>query len=256
MPEKTTREEAHELSAPTGATVYHAVRKEGEDELNRSTAALALVVDDVEDHGKAARVGRVDEPPEIVGRAVVVRRREQIDAVVTPVARAGSFGHRHQLDRGDAERREVVEPRFDTGERARRRERADVQLVDDEVVARHAAPVVVGPLERRGIDEHRRPVRAFGLKPRRGRNVRRPAGEAAVGQRAERAGRRRVRAHQHDVDARCIRRPHGELRAAVGRHGAERRRPGSDSFCRRNHEAWRARSVPARRAFRATACSV
>jgi formate-nitrite transporter family protein len=33
--------EAHELSAPTGAIVYHAVRKEGEDELERNTSALA-----------------------------------------------------------------------------------------------------------------------------------------------------------------------------------------------------------------------
>src|SRR3982750_1060389 len=33
--------EAQELSAPTGAIVYHAVRKEGEDELERNTSALA-----------------------------------------------------------------------------------------------------------------------------------------------------------------------------------------------------------------------
>jgi formate-nitrite transporter family protein len=33
--------EAHELSAPTGAIVYHAVRNEGEDELERNTSALA-----------------------------------------------------------------------------------------------------------------------------------------------------------------------------------------------------------------------
>lgn len=33
--------EAHELSAPTGAVVYHAVRKEGEEELQRNTSALA-----------------------------------------------------------------------------------------------------------------------------------------------------------------------------------------------------------------------
>jgi formate-nitrite transporter family protein len=40
MSPKPALEEAHELSAPTGAVVYHAVRKEGEDELNRNTAAL------------------------------------------------------------------------------------------------------------------------------------------------------------------------------------------------------------------------
>src|SRR3954469_932977 len=34
------QEEAVELSAPAGATVYHAINKEGEEELERSTAAL------------------------------------------------------------------------------------------------------------------------------------------------------------------------------------------------------------------------
>ena len=35
------RKEVDELSSPTGAIVYHAVHKEGEDELSRSTSALA-----------------------------------------------------------------------------------------------------------------------------------------------------------------------------------------------------------------------
>jgi formate/nitrite transporter FocA (FNT family) len=41
MSPKPALEEAHDLSAPTGAIVYHAVRKEGEDELSRNTSALA-----------------------------------------------------------------------------------------------------------------------------------------------------------------------------------------------------------------------
>src|SRR3954453_21583265 len=41
MANKHDLAEAHELSAPTGAIVYHAVRKEGEDELERNTSALA-----------------------------------------------------------------------------------------------------------------------------------------------------------------------------------------------------------------------
>jgi len=35
------REEIDQLSSPTGAVVYHAVRREGEDELERGTSALA-----------------------------------------------------------------------------------------------------------------------------------------------------------------------------------------------------------------------
>src|SRR3954463_7891136 len=41
MAHKHDLAEAHELSAPTGAIVYHAVKQEGEDELARGTAALA-----------------------------------------------------------------------------------------------------------------------------------------------------------------------------------------------------------------------
>jgi formate/nitrite transporter FocA (FNT family) len=41
MPDRAARREVEELSAPTGAIVYHAVNKEGEDELGRGTSALA-----------------------------------------------------------------------------------------------------------------------------------------------------------------------------------------------------------------------
>src|SRR5262249_60079555 len=62
-----------------------------------------MVVDDVEDDAETVQVRGIDQPAEIVGRAVMMRRREQIDAVVAPVARSGRFGNRHQLDRRDAE---------------------------------------------------------------------------------------------------------------------------------------------------------
>jgi hypothetical protein len=38
---RRARDEVEELSAPTGAVVYHAVKQEGEDELDRATSALA-----------------------------------------------------------------------------------------------------------------------------------------------------------------------------------------------------------------------
>src|SRR4051812_36409428 len=41
MHDQQTRQQSDELSAPTGAVVYHAVKQEGEDELARGTAALA-----------------------------------------------------------------------------------------------------------------------------------------------------------------------------------------------------------------------
>ena len=49
---------------------------------------------------------------------------------------------------------------------ALRREGADMHLVDDHLLARPAAPVPVGPAERAGIDDLRRPVRSLRLKAR------------------------------------------------------------------------------------------
>ena len=57
-------------------------------------------------------------------------RRVRQHAVVAPAAAPGEVGDRHQLERGDAQPGQVVEPRFDPGERAFGREGADVQLVD------------------------------------------------------------------------------------------------------------------------------
>ena len=36
------------------------------------------------------RVGPVDEPPHVVGRAVTVERGEEVDAVITPAERPGN----------------------------------------------------------------------------------------------------------------------------------------------------------------------
>jgi hypothetical protein len=62
-----------------------------------------MVVDDVEHGSESAPVTSVDEPLKPRGAAVAGLRREERHAVVAPVAVAGKLGHRHQLDRGDAE---------------------------------------------------------------------------------------------------------------------------------------------------------
>ena len=62
-----------------------------------------MIVDDVEKDHQAVTVRRVDQRLQIVGRAVAAFGREGQHAVVAPIARAGKFRDRHQLDRGDAE---------------------------------------------------------------------------------------------------------------------------------------------------------
>ena len=126
-----------------------------------------MVVDDVEDDGDPERMRAVDEAAEIVGPAVEPGRREQIDAVVAPAEPPGEFGHRHDFEAGDAElgeSRQFARSRFPASLRG---EGADMHLVDDELLARAAAPRPVGPSEVSGIDDFRRSVRPFRLKSRR-----------------------------------------------------------------------------------------
>ena len=66
-----------------------------------------VVVDDVEDHREADVMGRGDEPRQTVRPAVRGLRGGDVDAVVAPPARARELGHRHQLDRGDPELRQL-----------------------------------------------------------------------------------------------------------------------------------------------------
>src|SRR3954453_10015471 len=122
-----------------------------------------MVVDDVEDHGESELMRRVDEAAEVVGRAVEMRRRPEIDAVVAPAERAGEFVHRHHFDDIDADVREQRQLLRGDGERAALRERADVHLVK----ASRLDSVPFAPRECR-IDHLRRSMRPLGLKARSG----------------------------------------------------------------------------------------
>ena len=125
-----------------------------------------MVVDDVEDDRDAERVRAIDKAAEIVRPAVEPGRREQIDPVIAPAEAAGEIGDRHQLDAGDAERGQFGQFARSRLPAPLRGEAADMHLVDDQLLARTAAPVLVGPAERAGIDDFRRPVRPFRLKAR------------------------------------------------------------------------------------------
>src|SRR2546430_6704233 len=81
-------------------------------------------------------------------------RRERVYAVVAPVAIAGERGDGHQLDRSDAELAQPAQVLDHGVERSLRRERPDVQLVEDEVVERELRPW--GDVEARRVDDPRR----------------------------------------------------------------------------------------------------
>ena len=44
----------------------------------------------------------IDECAQVVRRSVEMRRREKIDAIITPAEAPGKIGDRHHLQRGDA----------------------------------------------------------------------------------------------------------------------------------------------------------
>ncbi len=139
------------------------VRRVGAEEVPLGTE---VVVDDVEKDHQPAAVRGVDETGEGLGAAVGTVGREVEHPVIAPVTGAGEVGERHELDRGDAERRQMVELGLDPGEVARRREGADVQLVQHRLVPGPAPPVRGGEREAVGVDHLARSERVEGLVAR------------------------------------------------------------------------------------------
>src|ERR1043166_500697 len=82
----------------------------GEIALRKAFQVIAVrtevVVDNVENDREAERMRAVDKGAEIVGPAIKTRRREQIDAVISPTEASGKIGDRHEFEAGDAELRE------------------------------------------------------------------------------------------------------------------------------------------------------
>jgi hypothetical protein len=126
-----------------------------------------VVVDDVEYKGQPARVAGIDQALEAQRPTVRVLRRSDVRPVVAPVAAAGELRNRQQSDDGDPEVAQCVESRNDRFEGSLVGEGADVQLVDDVVLERDAAPPAVMPLE--VLRHHfRRTVRPVRLQARGG----------------------------------------------------------------------------------------
>src|SRR6266850_3655295 len=124
-----------------------------------------MIANDVQNYRQAAPMAGIDEQFQIRWTAVGILRGKWINAVVTPVSRAGELRDRHKLDRGDAELAEIIEIGSERGERSRRGETADVKLVDDVIFKRDAAPVLIGP-GKFGIYDCRRAMHSLRLQTR------------------------------------------------------------------------------------------
>lgn len=127
-----------------------------------------MVVNDVENHGDAMRVACVDEALQSARAAITFLDRVEVDAVVPPVARAGKRRHGHQFNRGHAQIAQARKARKYGVECSLRRERADMQLIEDEIAPLDAVPVLIRPEERPGMKDCRGGMNAVGL-PKRAR---------------------------------------------------------------------------------------
>ncbi len=166
-------------------------------------ALRGVVVDHVEDDLDAGLVQSLDHglelhdllPARPVGRVPVVGREEP-DGVVTPVVRqplldergvVDELVHRHELDRRDAQRHEVLDDgrvrhaRVGAAQlvgdvRVEHRHALDVRLVDDAVVVVPVRRAVVAPVEERVDDDrhHRVPGRVVVVEQGERAGVRRP----------------------------------------------------------------------------------
>ncbi len=125
-----------------------------------------VVVDHVEQHHQAAGVGGVHQGFEVLGPAIGAVRGEGKDPVIAPVARAREISHRHDLDAGDAEIRQVVQACDGGAEGPLRGEGPKVQLIEHRLAPGPAAPSRVGPGEGGRVDDFAGAMHVLGLEPR------------------------------------------------------------------------------------------
>ena len=127
-----------------------------------------MIVDDVEEHHDAAQVRFVDQPFEVVRRAVGVVRRIPQDAVVAPVPLAGKIADRHQLDSGDAGLRDVIELADQAVIGAFGRKRAHMAFEQHGLVPGPTPPIARAPGKGVVVDDLARTGNVLRLKSRRG----------------------------------------------------------------------------------------
>ena len=198
--------------APERLVAVGEVRAERRQRLGAGTD---VVVDHVEQYRRArrgARRRRTRAKP--CGPAVRRVGRRRVHAVVSPAAVPGEGRDRHDLDRGHAEVAQLGQHAGSRREGSFVGERADVELVDHELLDRRAAPFLVGPLERGVIDDF-----ATGRGPHR-------AARTSTDQAARATVVERVRVARHPTGrgprSRTTRRLRAPARAARRRARASR----------------------------------
>ncbi len=118
-----------------------------------------MIVDDIQEDHQTQAVGGIDQAFQVLRRAVGGVRRIRQDAVITPIARPGEIGDRHQLDRRHPEFGKLWQPGGHPGEPA---QGADMQLIDHRFMPWPASPVGENAT---GMPPDRRPMLASWTSP-------------------------------------------------------------------------------------------
>src|SRR5690606_11642665 len=108
----------------------------------------------------------INEALELIRRTVCRVWRVREDTIVSPSSVAGESGNRHELECRDTHPGELRQTRLERRVRAGLRDRADMQLVDDELLPRMTLPIVVLPLVIQWIHEHAGCMHAFRIETR------------------------------------------------------------------------------------------
>ncbi len=119
-----------------------------------------VVIDNVEKHHQPVAMGGVDQLLELFRRAVGGFGRVRQNPVVAPIAIAGKFRQRHQLDGGHAQFGQSGKPLLDLRITSIG---AHVQFVEHRFVPGAASPVGVAPAITVRVDHHARLLYVTGL---------------------------------------------------------------------------------------------
>ena len=127
-----------------------------------------MIIDDVEKHHQAALMRGVDQRLEIVRAAIGTVGRIPQHAVIAPIARARKIRQRHQFERCESRRDEIVQPVDHRRIGAFLGEGADMGFDQHRLLPRPAAPIRCAPCVSPVVDDLARAGDVVGLEARSG----------------------------------------------------------------------------------------
>src|SRR5690606_3907326 len=112
-----------------------------------------MIIDHIEKDGESLRMASVYEPLQTVRTAIGILYGIRENTIVSPVPFAGKLRHGHQLQRVDAERKQIIKAGNDGVKSSLISKRAHVKFVQYKFAKRNAAPGIIRPAESIVVDD-------------------------------------------------------------------------------------------------------